>query len=85
MDSHEANLVFLLLCNFCVGPVFEKMGVMGSFPGLSGFQNVVFLSCCEAPKLHMSLVKCIGPQTHRSANSDYCGGRGSVGLSQSLR
>lgn len=77
------NLAFLSLCNFCIGPVFEKMGVLGSFPGLSGFQNVVFLSCCEALKLHMSLVKCVGPQTHRSAITVGVGGP--VGLSHALR
>lgn len=37
------SLSATFLYNFCLGNTFVKIGMLGSFPGLSGFQNVVFL------------------------------------------
>lgn len=69
MDSHEAKPCFPISLQK-LSPGFEKMGVLGSFPVLSGFQNV-FLSCCEVPKL-----KHVSSQVHRTPNSSKCQQRG---------
>ena len=43
MNDKRPNLAFLSPRNFCLAHMFEKMGTLGSFPGHSGFQNMVFL------------------------------------------
>lgn len=77
-DYQRPNLASQSLrhsCNFCLGHIVEKKGVLGSFPGLSVFQNVVFSKCCEVPKL-----KHVPSQVCRTPNSPTCQMVNSVGV-----